>query len=117
MTDAPNEQRLAELEEKLSKARGPQKVERIQDSHVSQAQAGWRMVTELVVGLLLGFGLGYGFDVVFGTKPVFILIMTLLGFAAGVRVMMRTAEEIQKENAAAGGQAAPAGQDKMYDDD
>lgn len=117
MTDGPNKERLEAFEERLSKARGPVKGDQPHDSHVSQAQAGWRMVTELVVGLLLGFGLGYGFDVVFGTMPIFTLIFTLLGFAAGIRIMMRTAEEIQLANTRADAPVAPAGNDEMYDDD
>jgi ATP synthase protein I len=41
--------------------------------------------------------LGYGLDVLFGTLPVFLVVFTLLGFAAGVNVMMRTSKEIQRE--------------------
>ena len=33
----------------------------------------------------------------FGTKPVFILIMTLFGFAAGVKTMMKSARELQEK--------------------
>jgi ATP synthase protein I len=61
------------------------------------AQQGWRMVTELVSGLLIGVGLGYGLDVLFGTLPIFLVVFTLLGFVAGVNVMMRTSKEIQTE--------------------
>jgi ATP synthase protein I len=57
------------------------------------------MVTELVVGLLLGFGLGFGLDSALGTLPIFLIIFTMLGFAGGVRSMMRSAEEIGKKNA------------------
>jgi ATP synthase protein I len=56
------------------------------------------MVTELVVGLLLGFGIGFGLDKALGTLPVFLIIFSLLGFAGGVRAMMRSAEEITKKN-------------------
>ena len=55
------------------------------------------MVTELVSGLLIGVGLGYGLDVLFGTLPIFLVVFTLLGFVAGVNVMMRTSKEIQAE--------------------
>ncbi len=99
MTDGPDPERLSALEEKLEakrKANAPQPVE---EHHLSQAQAGWRMVTELVVGLLLGFGLGFGLDKAFGTLPIFLIIFSMLGFAGGVRAMMRSAEEIAKKNA------------------
>ncbi|MEM9012336.1 MAG: AtpZ/AtpI family protein [Pseudomonadota bacterium] len=53
------------------------------------------MVTELVVGMLMGLGIGWGIDAVAGTLPVFLALFGLLGFAAGVRTMMRTATEMQ----------------------
>jgi ATP synthase protein I len=49
------------------------------------------MVTELVAGLLVGFGIGLGLDALFGTRPWLLVLFTLLGFWAGIRVMMRTA--------------------------
>jgi ATP synthase protein I len=56
----------------------------------------WRMVIELVAGIVIGFGIGYGLDRLFGTLPVFLILFTGLGFVAGVRTMMRTAQEVQK---------------------
>jgi ATP synthase protein I len=44
---------------------------------------------------------GYGLDFLFDTKPVFILILTLFGFAAGVKTMMRSASELQNRELAA----------------
>ena len=55
------------------------------------------MVIELVSGLAIGFGLGYGLDVLFGTLPILMIVFTLLGFVAGVRTMLSTAREIQKD--------------------
>ena len=40
-------------------------------------------------------------DFLFNTKPVFILILTLFGFAAGVKTMMRSARELQKKELSA----------------
>lgn len=61
------------------------------------AQQGWRMVTELVAGLLIGLGIGWGLDAAFGTRPLFLVLFVFLGFAAGVRVMLRTAQEFQAQ--------------------
>ena len=47
--------------------------------------------------MAIGFGLGYGLDVLFGTLPIFMIVFTLLGFVAGVRTMLSTAREIQKD--------------------
>ena len=69
------------------------------EEHHSQAQLAWRMVIELVAGIVIGFGIGYGLDRLLGTMPLFLVIFVLLGFAAGVRTMMRSAAEVQKEAA------------------
>ena len=67
----------------------------------SAAEVGWRMIIELTAGVFLGFGVGYGLDFLFDTRPVFILILTLFGFAAGVKTMMRSARELQNKELAA----------------
>ncbi len=67
------------------------------EDHHSGLQHAWRMVIELVSGLAIGFGLGYGLDIVFGTLPIFMIIFTLLGFVAGIRTMLSTAKEVQRD--------------------
>ncbi|MCY4446481.1 MAG: AtpZ/AtpI family protein [Rhodobacteraceae bacterium] len=64
------------------------------DHVVSQASYAWRMVIELVVGVGMGFILGYGLDILFGTKPLIMIVLTLLGFAAGINLMLKTAKEM-----------------------
>lgn len=44
----------------------------------------------------IGFGVGYGLDWLFGTLPIFLILFIGVGLAAGIRTMMRTAEEVQK---------------------
>lgn len=94
-TDQDRKARLNQLEAKLAVKRGRVAPKRHQDEHYSQAQMAWRMVIELVAGLGVGFALGYGLDMVFGTLPWLLIIFTLLGFAAGIKTMMRTAREMQ----------------------
>ena len=55
------------------------------------------MVTELVAGLGIGFGIGYGLDSLFGTIPIFLVLFTLFGFAAGVKTMMQQSREAPKD--------------------
>ena len=93
--DLERSRRLAELDAKLSAAKGTEKAAHTSDTHYEQAHAGWRMVIELVAGILIGFGIGYGLDWLFGTMPIFLVLFILLGLAAGIRTMMRTAQEIQ----------------------
>ena len=98
MSEPDPNKRLRELEARIEaakKAGAPQAGN--QGEHYSLAQQGWRMVTELVAGLLIGFGIGYGLDSLFGTLPIFLVLFTFLGFAAGVRTMMRTAQEVQSK--------------------
>jgi ATP synthase protein I len=63
----------------------------------------------MVAGVLIGFGIGYGLDALFGTIPIFLVLFTLLGFVAGVRVMLRTAQEAQRKTSGAPGKDDPPG--------
>lgn len=92
--DGDGGDRLKQLEARIARVRQTHAPDTPhQEEHYSKAQQGWRMVSELVAGLVIGFGIGYGLDVLLGTTPIFLVLFTLLGFAAGVRVMMRTAAE------------------------
>jgi ATP synthase protein I len=55
------------------------------------------MVIELVAGLGIGFGIGYGLDALIGTRPWLMVVFTILGFIAGVKTMIRSAEEVQRK--------------------
>ncbi len=98
MSDAPDPKALDALEARINAAKVDKNPGRQHHDHHSAAGAAWRMVIELVVGLGMGFGIGYGLDRLFGTLPIFLILFTLLGFAAGVRTMMRTAVELQAQN-------------------
>lgn len=82
------ETRLGERTKEAPSSRG--------EEHFSQANMAWRMVTELVAGLGIGFLIGFGLDYVTGLQPVFMVVFVLLGLAAGIKTMMRTANEIGK---------------------
>ena len=93
-TDQDRKARLEALEAKLAEKRVVDTPKRHQDEHYSQAQMAWRLVIELVTGLLIGFGMGFGMDTLFGTAPWLMIVFTLLGLAAGVNVMLRSAKEM-----------------------
>ena len=95
VSESDPKQRLKELEARIAAAKGAKEDKPHQEEHYSQAQQAWRMVIEMVSGLGIGFGIGYGLDAVFGTDPWLMVLFTLLGFAAGVNVMIRTAKELQ----------------------
>lgn len=100
VTDDDQKQRMAQLEEKLAAARKAQEPKPRADEHYSMANLAWRMVIELVAGLAIGFGIGYGLDLLFGTLPIFMVLFILLGLAAGVKTMLRSAQEIQDKKLA-----------------
>lgn len=102
MAEPGDDERLKRLDERIRKAKEtirPRRRRR-EMKGVSQAGMAWQMIVELVTGLLIGFGIGWGLDWVFSTRPVFLVLFTLLGFGAGVNVMLQTAREVQKQAAA-----------------
>lgn len=101
MEDRDQNEGLEALEHRINALKKSQAPKDHMDEHYSQAQLAWRMVIELVAGLGIGFGMGYGLDWAFGTLPLFLVVFTFLGLAAGVKTMLRSAEEIQKSNMAA----------------
>lgn len=92
--------RLRALEERIAKAKGAPTAKNHSEEHYSQAQLAWRMVIELVAGLGIGFGIGYGLDTLLGTMPIFLVLFIFLGLAAGVKTMLRSAQEVQKKQLA-----------------
>ena len=98
MTEEPQSERLKALEARLNQARARAEPEKPHmEEHYSQAQLAWRMVIELVAGLGIGFGIGYGLDSLLGTRPWLMVVFTLLGFVAGVKTMIRSAQEVQRK--------------------
>ena len=59
---------------------------------------GWRMVVELVTGMLLGICLGMALDYIVGSEPIFLIVFSLLGFMAGVKTMIATAKKMNETN-------------------
>ena len=107
MTDQPgkrrgtNTDRLSDLDRRIADARdaGKPKPRTDKDKYAAMSM-GWRMVIELTLGVMVGAAMGWGLDWLFGSLPLFLIVFVLLGFGAGVRTIMRSAEEMQRKNAA-----------------
>jgi ATP synthase protein I len=97
MVDPADKERLAKLDKRISELKRAEAPTSKMEEHHSQAHLAWRMVIELVAGIVIGFGIGYGLDVLLGTLPIFLVLFVLLGFAAGVRVMLRSVKELQED--------------------
>ena len=92
----PDPEKLKELENRIARIRAGNAPKPAKEEHHTMANMAWRMVIELVAGIAIGFGIGFGLDWLFGTMPIFLILFISLGMAAGIRTMMRTAEEVQK---------------------
>jgi len=100
MASEPDPDRLRALEARLAKVKGqepPVKTNTVKG--FSQGEVAWRMVIELVTGMLLGTSIGYGLDVLFGTLPIFLIIFSLAGFAAGIKTMLGSARQLAQKAA------------------
>ena len=95
MPETPDPDRLRALEAKLAAARSARAKPAEAGKGFSQGEVAWRMVTELVAGMVIGLGIGFGLDHVFGTRPIFLIIFVLLGFVAGIRTVIGTAKDMQ----------------------
>lgn len=100
MTDQDRKAEMAAIEARIAAAKGASAPKSRIAEHHSQAQMAWRMVIELVAGLGIGFGIGYGLDLFFGTLPIFMVTFVMLGLAAGVKTMLRSAQEMQDKRLA-----------------
>ena len=100
LDDLPKD-RLKALEDRIASRKPKAEDSPHQKKDYAMANLAWRMVIELVAGLGIGFGIGFGLDSLFGTLPIFLVLFTLLGFAAGVQTMLRTAKEFQPKDQSA----------------
>ena len=73
--------RVSSLEERLEKAQNRErnKAKRRNRSPDENQQLGMRVLSYLIGGVVVGFGLGYLFDTLFETTPLFLLSFFFLG--------------------------------------
>jgi len=101
MPDEPDSDRLKALTARIDRIKGkPVGMKSNTVKGFSQGEVAWRMIIELVTGMLLGMGIGYGLDAAFGTLPLFLVIFSLIGFAAGIKTMLGTAKQLAARNTA-----------------
>lgn len=102
MTQDDQQQRMAQLEARIKAVKQAHEApEPRARNDMSQGELAWRMVIEMVSGLGIGFGIGYGLDSLLGTIPIMLVLFTLLGLAAGIQTMMRSARAAQAKQEAA----------------
>ena len=87
---------LEKLDEKIEGFKS--KKEKDKPKRLKVQNDGWRMVVELVTGMLIGLSLGMALDYIVGSEPLFLIVFSLLGFMAGVKTMMATAKKMNETN-------------------
>ena len=98
---APDPDRLTDLGKRLDELQTKQAAGRKRPPP-NQSGIALRFATELVAALIVGGGLGWGIDWLFGhfgfhTRPAFLILFFVLGATAGIRNVMRAAKEINAE--------------------
>ena len=96
MNEFSKKANLDKLDRKLEEFKS--KKEKDGPKRIKVQNDGWRMIIELVTGMLLGVSLGLGLDYMIGSEPIFLIIFSLLGFMAGVKTMMATAKKMNETN-------------------
>ena len=91
--------RLGSLDQRLSEIRDNRKIRTDQPgsgggdgaASASAMARGFRLSSELIAGVVVGAGIGWGFDRLLSTSPFGLIVFFLLGFAAGVLNVIRSA--------------------------
>ena len=96
MNEFSKKANLDKLDRKLEEFKS--KKEKVSTKQIKVQNDGWRMIIELVTGMLLGVSLGLGLDYMIGSEPIFLILFSLLGFMAGVKTMMATAKKMNETN-------------------
>jgi ATP synthase protein I len=95
--DAELSKRLRDLDRRLDASRPvPEKREAVDAPAKPGMAAALRYGADFVGAVIIGAALGWGVDRLFGTAPWGLGVLLLLGFAAGVLNVMRTAGVVSR---------------------
>jgi len=90
-------ERLRELDRRLLEKR-PERGDDLAAEAAPRAgfALGLRLSADFVAGVVVGAGVGWGLDALAGTSPWGMIVFLLLGFAAGVLNVLRSAGMVAK---------------------
>ena len=89
--------RLQALENEISQHQKKRQPVRENRGNASMLGLAWRLTIEMLAGIGVGGYLGWWIDGVFGTKPIFMLVLLILGMAAGLLNSVRTVTEMRRK--------------------
>lgn len=110
-SDDSIKQRLSELGTRLGSAQARHAPRAAPAQRGSALGLAFRIAAELIAGVAVGAFVGWWLDWVLGTSPILLLIFFVLGAAAGILNVMRTARAMQASTGAGSGQSLPDGDD------
>lgn len=101
--------RLQRLNQRLGEVRTQETVRTRASGDGSADPSGmgkaFRMSAEFMAGIIAGAGVGYAIDKVAGSSPWGLMILTVLGFVAGIYNVMRAAGFVRPQRRPGGGDA------------
>lgn len=87
-------QRIAEAQAKLDAQKQPSAVDSAKGMGV-----GFKMASDFIAAVIVGAGLGWGLDELFGWSPWGLIVCLLLGFITGVKNIVAAATEAARQTA------------------
>jgi ATP synthase protein I len=99
MSEKKNSDDLDKLSKRLANARDQQVEAQHKGKPRGKAMGmAYRMSYEMVIAVLVGTYIGWLLDDWFGTKPLFLIVMFFLGMAAGILNVVRTSDQMAKQD-------------------
>ena len=90
----------SDLEARIARAQSERRVAEQAAQAPAKDMSGWnrgmRLGSEFIAAILVGAGMGYLLDLWLKTSPWWLLVMLMVGFAAGVLNVIRAASEMNK---------------------
>lgn len=109
--ETPEPDDLRSLDKRLQDMRRREAAKEKKSAPPSPLGIAFRFATEMVSALLVGGGIGWGLDRLFGTRPILLIVFFVFGAGAGIRNVMHAAQELNRQ-AAEAAEAAPAEDDE-----
>jgi ATP synthase protein I len=99
--DASFRTRLGALDKRIRAAKGVERPD-IHAQRGSAMGAAFRITADLLAGVIVGAFIGWWLDHWLDTSPIFLVVFFVLGSAAGILNVMRSAKRMQSGSAASG---------------
>ena len=97
--------RLRSMDARIKGARGHPAADNAAQRG-SAMGAAFRIAADLLAGVIVGAFIGWWVDHWLDTRPIFLVVFFVLGSAAGIMNVMRSARKMQGQSAAPGGDTA-----------